>query len=175
MSLIVAGGPSASLLRFVHYDRAVQQRAPFSDAEPSEGDTNSEEVFEDHKDFGLLTLVPISRVPGLHIWQAGPLGHDAQWIPVEEVYAPQRADATRNGFHLLVFCGETMDHATASYFPAVRHKVVLRPSQGPCGSLGRISSPFFLRALPDATVPRLHDRTATYSVSEFEADYDQTH
>jgi isopenicillin N synthase-like dioxygenase len=96
---------------------------------------------------------------------------------VEQIYANEKSEETGEGCHLLVFCGETLDHATASYFPAMRHQIIThatpKSEDGTGPAVGRISSPFFLRAQPNARVPRLHDRSATYTVRDFEADYDR--
>lgn len=157
----------ASLLRFVHYFAKQPEPWPESD---------QEDVFEDHKDFGLLTLVPISRSPGLQLWHQ--CGSEAGWFPVEETYA-EHHDANRLKIvYLLAFCGETLDHVTGSYFPAVRHKVTIHPTMQAKSrphehsSIGRISSPFFLRAHPTAQVPCLRDRNKLYSIAEFEHEYD---
>ncbi len=166
-------GPScASLLRLIHYF-------------PRDGkQEKQEEVFEDHTDFGLLTIVPVSRVPGLQLWK-----QDAQeWMAVEEIY---RQDETE-GMKLVVFCGETLQHATNGYFKAARHRVLLDASsssssytedtermEGEKHLLAeteaqgrRISCPFFLRALPNATIHQLNDRSLYYSVAEYEREYD---
>ncbi len=168
---ILNGLSCASLLRLIHYF-------------PRNGkQEKQEEVFEDHTDFGLLTIVPVSRVPGLQLWK-----QDTQeWMAVEEIY---RQDETE-GVKLVVFCGDTLQHATNCYFKAARHRVLLDASSSSSSTEDaermegekhllpeteaqgrRISCPFFLRALTNATIHQLNDRSLYCSVAEYEREYD---
>jgi hypothetical protein len=142
-------------------------------------------VFEDHTDFGLLTLVSISSVPALEIWDQT----EQQWIPIEQLINAHLQNANnleekQQPVMLLVFGGETLQQASLGYYKALRHRVVVPARTGPRLAtirgadreakrrFGRVSAPFFLRAQPDARIPCI-GQSGCYTVRQFEVDYDR--
>lgn len=64
-----------------------------------------------HFDPGLLTLKPVSPVPGLDVLDAG----SGRWIDLEAVATPMQ--------DLLIFSGETLEALTEGEFKATSHRV----------------------------------------------------
>jgi len=88
-----------------------------------------------HCDMGLLTLCPLSTLPGLMILDPKTI----VWKSVEEGATPSS---------LLIFAGETLCQISKGFLPAALHYV----DEKECG-LPRFSLPFFLRARPNAKLP----------------------
>jgi len=185
--------PAASVFRIIHY----YNRDNDSTVEKLEDEGV---VFAEHTDIGLLTVMPLfgSSVPGLEIWQ-----QDIQaWFPVESFCArharasPMNKEEKQEGGEaavdkegleedivLLVFCGETLRHATYNYFTPAKHRVRLPSCYEPLVPMtvsavdmkmhqfGRISAQIFLRADPGAKV-NTTDGQATYSIADWEREYD---
>jgi isopenicillin N synthase-like dioxygenase len=108
----------------------------------------------DHTDNSFVTVAPASAVRGLELL---PRDDEAHWLNVEEAMAPL-------GDVVCVFVGDSLSKLTDAHYPSVLH----RPSEQACLSpfkalpadasdndrrrLGRISTPFFLRARQDAVL-----------------------
>ncbi len=87
---------------------------------PPPADTSQSMAVEglsEHFDLGLITLVPIAHQPGLAVWDRSL----ARWVYPEETGTPHRT--------VLVLTGMQLQRASADYFPATRHAVVLNRSR----------------------------------------------
>ena len=152
---------SSSLLRTIHYynkpDRAQEDNI----------------VFPEHTDIGLITIIPLLRTafPGLQLLNKDTL----EWYPVEERLCKPTCESEDDDLLLLVFGGETLQHATNGFISAATHRVVL-PLASPSTSnerLGRRSIQLFLRANSKALIHSLNGRSMC-TVGQWEREWEAT-
>lgn len=89
---------------------------------------------------GLITLAPISTVPGLEVldW------HSMKWEPIEKIYTPYK--------HIVVFVGELGSELTGRTYVATRHQVVQDAQND---KQNRVSIPFLMRGRSNAYLPHV--------------------
>jgi hypothetical protein len=130
-----ADGVSSALLRVCCYPAS----APYN------GRTGREKPpsysFGAHTDTTVLTLGPVSRVPGLQLYDRC----EAGWVPVEERSIRRtfaRAASSRGQLPVTLFVGELLQVLTKKHYLATVHRV-LRPRGS--AQLERVSCPYLVR------------------------------
>ena len=91
--------------------------------------------FTAHCDSALMTVAPKASLAALDLRRFDSL----DW---------ERCESQMEEDELLVFVGDTMARLTNNYYPALLHKPTVEPMLS--SAMPRISTPFFLRARPDA-------------------------
>jgi isopenicillin N synthase-like dioxygenase len=91
-----------------------------------------------HEDINLLTILPISNVPGLQV-----RGKDDSWIEV-----PCGID------DIVVNIGDMLQEASGGYFPSTTHRVVNPVNDA--DNVSRMSLPLFLHPRPDVKLSTRH-------------------
>lgn len=115
-----------STFRLIHFDRI--HAGPLDLVQ---------KALADHTDSGLLTIAPLSSTPALEVREFDTLA----WTPIEHELEER---------DVLVFVGETLSRISNNWFPSALHRPVAREMK--VGREARISTPFFLRARPQAVL-----------------------
>ena len=156
---------SSSLLRTIHY---------YNKPERAQEDNV---VFPEHTDIGLITIIPLlpTTFPGLQLLNKDTL----EWYPVEERLCKPTCEGVDededDDLLLLVFGGETLQHATNGFISAATHRVVLPPASPSTSNepLGRRSIQLFLRANSKAPIHSLDGRSMC-TVGQWEREWEAT-
>nr|MBP9113160.1 isopenicillin N synthase family oxygenase [Polyangiaceae bacterium] len=123
-----------STFRMLHFDRL-----SVPPAEMPRLDANVLRTVQSHYpahcDSALMTVAPKASLAALDLRRFDSLEWD-------------RFEARMDNDDLLVFVGDTMARLTNNYYPALLHRPTVEPMLP--SDLSRISTPFFLRARPDA-------------------------
>ncbi len=123
-----------STFRMLHFDRLRVPAAQIPRLDPNVLKA-LQSHFPSHCDSALMTVAPKASLPALDLRRFDSL----EW----ECFEAQMEED-----ELLVFVGDTMARLTNNYYPALLHRPTVNPMLP--SDLPRISTPFFLRARPDA-------------------------
>jgi isopenicillin N synthase-like dioxygenase len=114
-----------------------------------------------HADWSLVTAIPVSPTPGLHVWNPG-IDNIGGWISPEEILLSihgrndnHRLDIESSSKYCVVMAGKWIELLTKQKVLSCIHRVVDNKRINADNSSGRLSAPFFLRPTADMAA-RLH-------------------